>query len=33
MGYRFFGILGMILFPIGAMLAKQFWSYMERNSP
>ena len=31
-GYRFFGILGMILFPIGAMLAKQFWSYMERNS-
>ena len=32
-GYRFFGILGMILFPIGAMLAKQFWSYMAREAP
>ncbi len=25
-GYRFLGIGGMILFPLGAMLAKQFWS-------
>lgn len=25
-GYHFLGITGMILFPVGAMLAKQFWS-------
>ncbi len=29
-GYRFFGILGMVLFPVAAILIKQFWSYMER---
>lgn len=29
-GYRFFGILGMVLFPLAAMLVKQLWSYMEK---
>ncbi|HIR50553.1 MAG TPA: sporulation integral membrane protein YtvI [Candidatus Avoscillospira avicola] len=28
-GYRFFGILGMILFPVGAILAKQLWSHLD----
>lgn len=30
-GYRFFGVLGMVLFPIGAILAKQFWNHMEQR--
>ncbi len=30
-GYHFFGILGMVLFPIGAILAKQFWNHMEQK--
>lgn len=30
-GYRFFGILGMVLFPLAAMLVKQLWCYMERT--
>ena len=29
-GYRFFNILGMVLFPLVAMLVKQLWTYMER---
>ncbi len=29
-GYRFFGIWGMVMFPLAAMLIKQLWSYMER---
>ncbi len=28
-GYRFLGLPGMILFPISAIMMKQFWSYME----
>lgn len=28
-GYQFFGILGMILFPVGAILAKQLWSHLD----
>lgn len=28
-GYHFFGVLGMIVFPIAAILAKQFWNHME----
>ncbi len=31
-GYRFLGIWGMILFPIGAMVARQFWSHMENKT-
>ena len=27
MGYKFCGIWGMILFPIGAMLLRQLWEY------
>lgn len=27
-GYRFLGLLGMILFPIAAIMLKQFWTYM-----
>lgn len=30
-GYRFFGVLGMLLFPLAAMLVKQFWSYGEKR--
>ena len=30
-GYHFLGILGMILFPIGALLARQFWDHMEKK--
>lgn len=30
-GYRFFGVLGMLLFPLGAMLVKQFWGQMEKR--
>lgn len=28
-GYRFLGIWGMILFPIGAIMVKQFWNHLE----
>lgn len=31
-GYHFLGIVGMILFPVGAMLAKQFWSHPAEPS-
>ena len=31
-GYHFLGVLGMILFPIGALLAKQFWDHMEKKN-
>lgn len=30
-GFRFFGILGMILFPIGAILVKQLWTHLEAH--
>ena len=30
-GYRFFGVLGMILFPMAAMLLSQFWTHMEKK--
>jgi len=30
-GYHFLGIWGMILFPIGALLAKQFWDRTEKR--
>lgn len=30
-GYHFFGVIGMILFPIAAILAKQFWNHMEQK--
>lgn len=30
-GYRFLGLAGMIVFPIGAILGKQYWNYMERK--
>jgi len=30
-GYRFLGIAGMLLFPIAAMLLKQFWNHMEKK--
>lgn len=30
-GYHFLGILGMLLFPIGAMLIKQFWTGGEEH--
>lgn len=30
-GYHFLGILGMILFPMGALLAKQFWDQAEKR--
>lgn len=30
-GYRLFGIPGMILFPIGAIMVKQFWNHMENR--
>lgn len=30
-GYRFFGVLGMLLFPLGAVLLKQFWSQSEKR--
>lgn len=31
-GYRFLGILGMILFPIGAIMVKQFWVHSEKHA-
>lgn len=31
-GFRYFGILGMILFPVGAILVKQLWTHLESNS-
>ena len=31
-GYRFLGILGMILFPIGTIMVKQFWNYPETRT-
>ena len=30
-GYRFFGVAGMLLFPLGAMLVGQFWSHTEKR--
>lgn len=30
-GYRFFGVLGMLLFPLGAILIKQFWGHTEKR--
>lgn len=30
-GYRFLGLAGMILFPIGAILGKQYWNHMEQK--
>lgn len=30
-GFRFFGILGMILFPIGAILVKQLWTHLDQG--
>lgn len=30
-GYRFFGVPGMLLFPLGAVLVKQFWSQAEKR--
>lgn len=30
-GYHFLGVLGMILFPMGALVAKQFWDRWEKN--
>lgn len=30
-GYRFLGVLGMILFPMGALIGKQFWDGREKN--
>lgn len=30
-GYRVLGVLGMILFPIGALLIKQFWDHTPRR--
>lgn len=30
-GYRFLGLPGMILFPIAAMILKQFWNRMEKG--
>lgn len=30
-GYHFLGVLGMILFPMGALIGKQFWDRRERN--
>ena len=30
-GYRFFGVAGMLLFPLGAMLFKQFWGSAEKR--
>ena len=30
-GYRFLGIGGMILFPMGALVARQFWDGREKN--
>lgn len=30
-GYQFFGVLGMLLFPLGAVLLKQFWSQQEKR--
>ncbi len=30
-GYRTLGVLGMILFPIGALLIKQFWDHAPRH--
>ena len=31
-GYRFLGIWGMILFPIGAIMIRQFWNRMENHA-
>ena len=31
-GYRFLGILGMILFPIGTIMVKQFWNHPETRA-
>ena len=31
-GYRFLGIWGMILFPIGAMVIRQFWNHIENRT-
>ena len=31
-GYRFLGIWGMILFPIGAIMIRQFWNHMEHRA-
>ncbi len=30
-GYHFLGMPGMAVFPVGAILAKQFWNHMERK--
>ena len=30
-GYRIMGVGGMILFPLGALFLKQFWSHMEKK--
>lgn len=30
-GYRFFGVLGMLLFPLGAVLLKQLWNHWEKR--
>lgn len=30
-GYHFLGVLGMVVFPIGAILVKQFWNHMEQK--
>ena len=30
-GYHFLGVLGMILFPVGALIGKQFWDRRERD--
>ena len=31
-GYHFLGILGMILFPMGAILVKQFWTHVDNKN-
>lgn len=30
-GFRYFGILGMILFPVAAILVKQLWTHLEQG--